>query len=135
MEIAAGLVIALVLGGMAFFSFVFSPLVFLKLPVETGGPFMRAVFPWYFLAIAVLFAVAAVLLWERPGLAMLMATMAVLALGNRQVMMPRIDRMRERFQAGEAGAEKKFDRLHRASVGIGLMQMISAVIALGVLLG
>jgi hypothetical protein len=133
-EIAAGLVIALVLGGMAFFSFVFSPLVFFRLPAETAGPFMRAVFPWYFLAVAVLFAVAAVLLWARPGLAVLMAAMAVLGLGNRQVMMPRLDRMRDRFLAGEEGAEKRFDRLHRASVGIGLMQMVSAVIGLAVLL-
>jgi hypothetical protein len=133
-EIAAGLVIALVLGGMAFFSFVFSPLVFFRLPAETAGPFMRAVFPWYFLAVAVLFAVAAVLLWARPGLAVLMAAMAVLGLGNRQVMMPRLDRMRDRFLAGEERAEKRFDRLHRASVGIGLMQMVSAVIGLAVLL-
>jgi hypothetical protein len=133
-EIAAGLVIALVLGGMAFFSFVFSPLVFFKLPADTAGPFMRAVFPWYFLAVAVLFAVAAVLLWAQPGLAVLMAAMALLGLGNRQVMMPRINRMRDRFLAGEEGAEKRFDRLHRASVGIGLMQMVSAVIGLSVLL-
>jgi hypothetical protein len=134
-EIAAGLVIALVLGGMAFFSFVFSPLVFFKLPTETAGPFMRAVFPWYFLAIAVLFAVAAVLLWSQPGLAVLMAAMAVLGMGNRQVMMPRINRMRDRFIAGEAGAEKRFDRLHRASVGINLMQMAAAVLGLVLLLG
>jgi hypothetical protein len=82
----------------------------------------------------VLFAVAAVLLWERQGLAVLMAAMAVLGLGNRQVIMPRINRMRDRYLAGEEGSEKKFDRLHRTSVGVGLMQMVSAVIGLWTLL-
>jgi hypothetical protein len=119
---------------MAFFSFVFSPLVFFKLPAEAAGPFIRAVFPWYFLVIAVLFAVAAVLLWAQPGLAVLMAAMAVLGLGNRQVMMPRINRMRDRFLAGETGAEKRFDRLHRASVGINLVQMAAAALGLVLLL-
>lgn len=134
MEIAAGVVIALVLGGMAFFSFVFSPLVFFRLPAETAGPFIREVFPWYFLVTAVLFAVAAVLLWAQPGLAVLMAAMAVLGLGNRQVLMPRINRMRDRLLAGETGAEKRFDRLHRASVGINLLQMATALLGLCMLL-
>jgi len=38
-------------GGMTFFSTVMAPFVFTKLPLETAGPFIRAVFSWYYLAI------------------------------------------------------------------------------------
>jgi hypothetical protein len=48
--------------------------------------------------------------------------------------MPRINRMRDRFLAGETGAEKRFDRLHRASVGINLVQMAAAARGLVLLL-
>ena len=45
---AAGLVaVAGVFGGMAFFAFVYAPLVFIKLGTEAGGRFIREVFPVY----------------------------------------------------------------------------------------
>lgn len=137
MEIVAGLLLALVLGGTAFFSFVFSPLVFLKLPAETAGPFIRQVFPWYFLTIAVIFALASVALALAPGypgLAVLAGTMALLGALNRQVVMPRINRFRDRMLAGDGGARTRFDRLHRASVGINLLQLFAAGLALAMVL-
>jgi hypothetical protein len=36
-------------GGILAFSALFAPLVFTKLPMEHAGPFIRAVFPWYYL--------------------------------------------------------------------------------------
>jgi hypothetical protein len=136
MEIAAGLLLALVLGGMAFFSFFFSPLVFVKLPMETAGPFMRSLFPWYFLVVAGLFALAAAALaFFHPGLALLAGAMAVLGLLNHQVLMPRINRARDALLAGDATAEKTFDKLHRKSVGINLLQLAAAAVALAAVLG
>ena len=45
---AAGLVTAAaVFGGMAFFAFVYAPLVSAKLGAEAGGRFIREVFPVY----------------------------------------------------------------------------------------
>jgi hypothetical protein len=135
MEIAAGLLLALALGGMAFFSFVFSPLVFVKLPGETAGPFIRQVFPWYFLAVAIVFALAALALAPAyPGLALLAGAMALLGALNRQVLMPRINRSRDRMLAGDVAARRPFDRLHRASVGINLVQLLAAGLALGIVL-
>jgi hypothetical protein len=135
MEIASGLLLGLLLGGMAFFSFVFSPLVFVKLPIETAGPFIRAVFPWYFLVVAVLFALAAATLAPLyPGLAVLAACMAILGGLNRQVLMPRINTHRDRMIAGDTAAGPRFDRLHRASVGINLMQLAAAALALAIVL-
>jgi Domain of unknown function (DUF4149) len=135
MEIAAGLLLALVLGGMAFFSFLFSPLVFIKLPMETAGPFIRQVFPWYFLTVAGLFALAAAALaFVAPALALLAAAMAVLGLLNHRVLMPRINRQREALLAGDASASKAFDKLHRRSVGINLLQLAGAALALAIVL-
>ncbi|MEM1275532.1 MAG: DUF4149 domain-containing protein [Pseudomonadota bacterium] len=127
MEILSLFMIALLLGGMVFFSFVFSPLVFIHLPAETAGPFIRQVFPWYFLVVALLFILAAAalatidLFWA--GLA---ATMGVLGVLNRQGLMPKINSLRDAQLAGDAAAGKKFDLLHKASVAINFVQMIAA---------
>jgi hypothetical protein len=134
MDIAAGFIVALLLGGMAFFSFVFSPLVFIKLPIETAGPFIRAVFPWYFLVVAILFALAVPLTLAQPVLAGALAFMALLGVINRQSLMPRINRLRDRMIAGDTAAGPGFDRLHRASVGINLVQIVVAAGALYALL-
>lgn len=134
MDIAAGFVVALLFGGMAFFSFVFSPLVFVKLPIETAGPFIRSVFPWYFLVVAGLFALAVPLTLAQPVVAGALAFMALLGVINRQSLMPRINALRDRMVAGDATAGPGFDRLHRASVGINLVQMVVAAGALYALL-
>ena len=54
---ATGLVAAAaVLGGKAFFAFVYAPLVFIKLGAEAGGRFIREVFPVYYNASGRLFS-------------------------------------------------------------------------------
>jgi hypothetical protein len=131
MEMIAGLLLGLALGGIAFFSFVFSPLVFVKLPAEVAGPFIRQVFPWYFLAIAVVFALAALALAPGyPGLAVIVGTMALLGAINRQILMPRINRFRDRLIAGDEAAAAPFAKFHRASVGINLVQLFAAGLSL-----
>ena len=49
---------ALLFGSMVFFSAVMAPLVFTKLDAETAGRFIRQVFPWYYLTVITLAAVA-----------------------------------------------------------------------------
>ena len=65
-QLVAGLALALTFGGMTFFSAVLTPLVFSKLPLKVAGPFIRQVFPWYYLTmgVTVLVALAALLLWR-----------------------------------------------------------------------
>ena len=53
---------AVVFGGMVFFAFVYAPLVFIKLGTETGGQFIREVFPVYYVAMGATSIAAAVLL-------------------------------------------------------------------------
>ena len=131
MDILSGLPIAVAFGGMAFFSFVFSPLVFTRPPPETAGPFIRQVFPWYFLLVAVLFALATVfLIGPHPGLAITALAMAILDALNREVLMRRINTLRDRHLAGDTKAARRFNLLHRASVAINLVQLIAAAIIL-----
>lgn len=114
-------VLALLLGGMVMFSFVFSPLVFIKLPIETAGPFIRGVFPAYFAVVAGLFAVAALATFNWVA-----ALMCALGLLNLFGLMPAINKLRDRQLAGDEGAKAWFDRLHRSSVVINFIQMAAA---------
>ncbi|MEM6943536.1 MAG: DUF4149 domain-containing protein, partial [Pseudomonadota bacterium] len=58
LDILALYTLTIAFGGMVFFTALFSPLVFVKLPAETAGPFIRQVFPWYFAATAVVLGLA-----------------------------------------------------------------------------
>jgi hypothetical protein len=56
--LVATLALALTFGGMTFFSAVMAPLVFDKLPLKVAGPFIRQVFPWYYLTMGVAVLIA-----------------------------------------------------------------------------
>ena len=125
----AGLVaVAAVFGGMAFFAFVYAPLVFIKLGTEGGGRFIREVFPVYYLAMGAVSLAAAALLGvasvPRGIDAMTMACTGIVFLLARFVLLPVINRSRDAGQAGDVAAQKRFHRLHRLSVGVNLVQML-----------
>jgi hypothetical protein len=84
--------------------------------------------------VAGLFALAVPLTLAQPVVAGALAFMALLGVINRQSLMPRINALRDRMVAGDAAAGPGFDRLHRASVGINLVQMVVAAGALYALL-
>ncbi len=118
---------AILLGGMVVFSFVLAPLVFLKLPAETAGPFIRQVFPWYYLFVLGVAAFGALALTaEAPGLALVMAGVAAAGVVARQVLMPAINASRDRELAGDPAAGRRFALLHKSSVVINFAQMAAA---------
>jgi len=128
---------AILLGGMAAFSFLFAPLVFLKLPAETAGRFIRAVFPWYYLFVLGAAGRAALALAAAgAGLAAWLAMAAVAAGGAvaREVLMPAINRARDRQLAGE-GSAARFDWLHRSSVALNFLQMAAAAWVIAAIAG
>ena len=132
---AAGLVaVAAVFGGMAFFAFVFAPLVFIKLGTEGGGRFIREVFPVYYVAMGAVSIAAAVLLAfasaARGADAPAMVCIGVVFLLARFVLLPAINRNRDAGQAGDGAARRRFDRLHRLSVGVNLVQMLAVLVVL-----
>ena len=56
--------------------------------------------------------------------------MAALGALNRQVIMPRINTLRDRHLAGDAEATRWFNILHRASVVLNFVQLVAAAIIL-----
>jgi hypothetical protein len=138
-NLIAGLAIAVTFGGMTFFSSVMAPLIFTKLPAETAGAFIRAVFPWYYLTLGATTLVA--LLALLPGIAGSTIWEAVLTAGvlvgflySRQVLMPRINEARDAELAGEQDAARRFQRLHRASVAVNAIQWLGALLVLAMML-
>jgi hypothetical protein len=129
-QLVAGLALSLAFGGMTFFSAVVTPLVFSKLPMKSAGPFIRQVFPWYYLTmgLTVLIALPALILGAggRPSWE---AALAIFVLGGfafaRQVLMPRINRARDAEMIGEFGAAARFRRLHLMSVIINALQWLA----------
>ena len=132
---AAGLVaVASVFGGMAFFAFVYAPLVFIKLGAEDGGRFIREVFPVYYVAMGGVSIAAAVLLGfastARGVDTLTMACTGIVFSLARYALLPIINRNRDAGQTGDAAAKKRFDALHRLSVVVNLVQMLAVLMVL-----
>ena len=127
----ATLSLALLLGGMVFFAVVMAPLIFTRLPPGQAGPFIRQVFPVYYLWLLATAGIAALaLIPHRPAEALAMAAVAVLALWLRQALMPRINRLSDAAQAGDAAAKPRFERAHRLSVLLNFLQIAAAAVVL-----
>lgn len=123
--------LALLLGGMVFFAAVVAPLIFTRLPPEWAGRFIRQIFPRYYLWLIVTAGVAALALAsERPVDALAMALVAALTLWLRQGLMPRINRLSDAAQAGDATTKPRFERAHRLSVLLNFAQMLVASVVL-----
>ena len=131
MIVASHLLAAGLFGSMLFFSFVMAPLIFTQLDEATAGRFIRAVFPWYYLVLLVLSGLGALTLFSiallEAGLMLAIASTAAFA---RQVLMPMINKLRDRSLAGDTAAGKRFDQMHRFSVVINVMQLVGVTIVL-----
>ena len=125
---------ALVLGGMVFFAAIFAPTVFRTLEKNAAGRLIRAVFPQYYRFLIVLTGAAAVCAALTPiGIidTSVLAITALLFVFSLMWLMPRINQARDASEAGDESAETRFSCLHRASVGINMVQMIAVAVIFG----
>ncbi len=133
-RLLALLATALIAGGMVFFSAIFAPLVFAKLPRAQAGPFIREVFPRYYLAIAVggIAALAAMAASPEAHTVefIIMAAVAVTAILARRLLLPRADALRERADTGDEAAKARFDRMHRVSVFLNVAKFVGVMFVL-----
>lgn len=114
------LLVAASAGIMVFFGAVVAPVLFTVLPPDWSAAVVRRFFPRYFVFLGVITAVAAAL---APGL-VAQATLGACALlfgFNRFWLIARINAARD------AGQQQRFDRLHRLSVGLNLVQLLALV--------
>jgi hypothetical protein len=122
--------LGLLLGGMGVFSFMVAPTAFRALPELDAGRFVRALFPHYYLFVIALSLIAGILLVAgHPYMSKLMFLCAALGVVARQVLMPRINALRDRSLAGDASAGRWFGRLHGVSMVVNLFQIVAAVAA------
>lgn len=116
------------LGVMLFFSLVVAPNAFVRLGKEEAGTFIRGIFPWYYLVQGVLAVGAMLLLGSQRQLEpAIIGAVALLAVFSRQVLMPRINALRDRELAGDGAAGAMFGRLHSLSVLINTLQLLGVV--------
>jgi len=122
---------ALLFGGMAFFAAVVAPVIFTRLPPDMAGRFVRGLFPVYYLWVLGTAAAGAVaLLPLRAPDALALAAIAGSTAWLRQSLMPRINALSDAAQAGDAAAKAGFDRAHRLSVIVNVVQMVVAAVVL-----
>lgn len=120
-------VLALLLGGMGFFAFIMTPLVFTQLPASTAGPFIRITFPVYSKAMGGLSLIAALLIAPKIE-AVALAVVFLFFILAWLVLTPRINHYRDLQLGGNAQAGKPFNQLHKLSVLINSLQMVAAAV-------
>ena len=120
---------ACLLGGMVFFAAILAPLVFTKLDGATAARFIRATFPRYYLYVAVAALLGAVgLIWADRLSGIVLLVVALLTVWLRQGLMPALNRLRDAGLAGDAASNARFDRMHRVSVGVNMVQMLAVLL-------
>ncbi|MEO1112423.1 MAG: DUF4149 domain-containing protein [Pseudomonadota bacterium] len=125
METLALLVTALLFGGMVLYAFGFAAFVFTALPPDVASPTIRRAFPYFYLFVLGVSALAAVLLLTGDWVsASIMAVIAVSTIPTRQVLMPAINR------ATDEGRKSRFKVLHGLSVLITLAHIAGAAYVL-----
>lgn len=109
---------ALLFGGMVLFSFGFAAFLLSTLPSDVARTSIRRAFPYFYLFVLAVAAVATLLLWPLDRVSsLLMAAIAVTVIPTRQRLMPAINR------ATDEGQKNRFKTLHSFSVIIGLIHI------------
>lgn len=128
----ANAMVLLLLGGMLFFPVVVAPIVFTSLPELEAGQFLRSMFPRYYLFMIFFSALASGLYQSAADSeANIAATVCLLValstLWVRQSLVPRINDARDAQLADDIDAAAKFDRGHKLSVVINMLQLVALV--------
>ena len=131
LEFANALVLML-LGTMLFFPSVVAPVVFSSLPEAQAGVFLRSMFPRYYGFMIALSLIAALLFLVANDESAYQAAIVCLFVGVstlwvRQWLLPRINAARDAQLAGNVEAGRRFDRDHKLSVGINMVQLVLLV--------
>ena len=131
----ANAVVLLLLGGMLFFPIVVAPIVFTSLPEVEAGHFLRSMFPRYYLFMITLSELAFALYQVGVGLVLSVPAtvcfgVALSTLWVRQSLVPRINDARDAQLSGDDTAGTRFDRGHKLSVTINMLQLVGLLVIL-----
>jgi hypothetical protein len=125
-NVLASLGLAALVGGMLFFGAVTAPLVFTHLPLDLAGPFIRAVFPFYYGYMIIAALLGLVGYWLNRELVPVLALLLVLLVTIWLWLwfIPHLDALRV------AGDSAGFNAGHRESAWINGAQLIVALAVL-----
>jgi hypothetical protein len=119
--------VALQFGGMAYFAFMFTPMVFKFVDSEDASLFLRQVFPVYHRSNAVISILPALLLIPGQSYGIEIGTMLAVAavfLFAARVLVPMANSAREEKN------DAKFKIVHRVSVTIHMIQFVAVSVIL-----
>lgn len=115
------LMAAMLFGGMTFFSVGFAPVLFKQLPMDKVRPLLRGTFPYYYLAVIGMSAVATASAIVVSGRATIVLSVILIStMYARQILMSQINAATDRDD------KTMFKRLHGLSVVIQLVQIVLA---------
>lgn len=125
-NVVAVLGLAALVGGMLFFGAVTAPLVFMKLPPDMAGGFIRAAFPRYYAFVTASSVIAGLglLLRGAAGSAIALFVVAAVTLWLWFWLIPHLNALRE------AGNMVGFGRGHRLSVWVNGAELVIGVVVL-----
>ena len=114
--------LSLQFGGMAYFAFIFSPMIFKFMDSEEASKFLRRMFPVYYRLSAAVSIFPALMLIPVQSYHLEVGTLlavAVIFLFAARVLVPLSNAARDENKV------KKFNIIHRLSVSIYMIQMIA----------
>lgn len=112
-------------GSMLFFAVIVAPTSFRALPSDMSGTFLRRLFPLYYLwGLVMSLLCTSTAFYAADGIAgTICASVALLFVYVRLSLLPRLNRLRQARQDGDAAATRQFRRLHLQSVLINFAQL------------
>jgi hypothetical protein len=112
-------------GSMLFFTVVVAPTSFRALPADMSGAFLRRLFPLYYLwGLVISLLCTSTAFYAADGIAgTICASVALLFVYLRLGLLPRLNRLRQARQDGDAASTRRFRRLHLQSVLINFAQL------------
>jgi hypothetical protein len=112
-------------GSMLFFAVVVAPTSFRALPADMSGAFLRRLFPLYYLwGLVISLLCTSTAFYAADGIAgTICASVALLFVSLRLGLLPRLNRLRQARQDGDAASTRRFRRLHLQSVLINFAQL------------
>jgi Ca2+/Na+ antiporter len=122
---------AILFGGMLTFSAFFAPMVFRMLPDEVASPFMRDIFPIYYMLMMILAAVTGAMALVTDTInGTVMGLVALGFAGQRWYLMPQAHEAHDARERGVIGAADTFADIHRRSAFLNFMQFLATLVIL-----
>ena len=132
MSVLIFVTIGIILGFMLFFPIVVAPTVFTILNEKQSSLFLRSFFPKYYLfgIILCMVAISFTFILEETLTLIFFLVMISGFIYSRQILTPAINKARDDEIKGNKQSKNKFEKLHRISVIINIIQILLCIFML-----